>query len=283
MAKSIEELRQISTQVRRDIVRMVTLAGCGHPGGSMSSADFLTALYFNEMKHDPATWKRDGKGQDMFILSAGHVTPVYYSLLARNGYFPVDELATFRQFGARLQGHPSVQKGLPGVYQASGSLGQGLSVAAGLALAKKLDGADERVYVMCGDGESEEGQIWEAGMFAVHHKLDNLIAMTDWNGQQIDGTVASVAGEGDLEAKWKAWDWNVIVADGHDFAAIAEAFAAAKANRGSGKPTMILFRTDMGHGVDFMAGTCKWHGKAPNAEQCAEAMKQLGETPLGDF
>ena len=283
MAKNKEQLKQISTQVRRDIVRMVSGAGCGHPGGSMSSADILTELYFNQMNHDPATWTRDGKGQDLFVLSAGHLTPVYYSLLARTGYIPVPELATFRQFGSRLQGHPSVQKGLPGVFQASGSLGQGLSVAAGFALAKKMDGADERVYVLCGDGESEEGQIWEAGMFAVHYGLDNLIAMTDWNGQQIDGTVASVAGEGDLKAKWEAWDWNVLVADGHDFDSIAEAFTAAKANLGSGKPTMILFKTDMGHGVDFMAGTCKWHGKAPNAEQCAEALSQLGETPLGDY
>ena len=280
---SNEELKQISTQVRRDIVRMVSMAASGHPGGSMSSADFLTALYFNEMKHNPATWTRDGKGQDMFILSAGHMTPVYYSLLARTGYFPVSELASFRQFGTRLQGHPSIRKGLPGVFQASGSLGQGLSVAAGLALAKKVDGEPEKVYVLCGDGESEEGQIWEAGMFAVHHHLDNLIAMTDWNGQQIDGPVEKVAGEGDLEAKWKAWGWNVVVADGHDFEAIAKAFAEAKSFAFSGRPTMILFRTDMGHGVDFMAGTHKWHGKAPSAEQCEEALKQLGSTPLGDF
>lgn len=278
-----DQLKSLSTQVRRDILRMVCAAKSGHPGGSMSSTDILTVLYADVMKHDPAAWTRDGKGQDMFVLSAGHLTPVYYSELARAGYFPVSELATFRQFGARLQGHPSVRKDLPGVFQASGSLGQGLSAAAGMALGKKLDGDENFVFCLCGDGESEEGQIWEAGMFAVHHGLDNLIAMTDWNGQQIDGTVASVAGEGDLEAKWKAWDWNVIVADGHDFAAIAEAFAAARANKGSGKPTMILFKTDMGHGVDFMAGTCKWHGKAPNAEQCAEAMKQLGETPLGDF
>lgn len=280
---SNEELKSISTQVRRDIVRMVTLAGCGHPGGSMSSADILTALYFNEMKNDPATWTRDGKGQDVFILSAGHMTPVYYSVLARRGYFPVEELATFRQFGARLQGHPSVRRALPGVFQASGSLGQGLSAAAGIALAKKLDGDSEWVYALCGDGESEEGQIWEAGMFAVFHKLDNLIAMTDWNGQQIDGPVSSVAGEGDLEAKWKAWDWNVVVADGHDFDSIAAAFKAARANKGSGKPTMILFKTEMGHGVDFMAGTHRWHGKAPNAEQCAEAMTQLTQTTLKDF
>lgn len=279
MAK-VEELKKIASQVRRDIVRMVTGAKSGHPGGSLSSADVLTALYFNEMKIDPAKWERNGKGEDMFILSAGHITPVYYSLLARRGYFPVAELSTFRKYGTRLQGHPSVEKGLPGIIQTSGSLGQGLSAAAGLALGKKLDGEDRYVYVLCGDGESEEGQIWEAAMFAAHHGLDHLIAMTDWNHQQIDGTVDEVAGEGDLEAKWKAFGWNVIVADGHDFDSILSAFAAARENKG--KPTMILFKTDMGHGVDFMAGTCKWHGKAPSQEQCQAALAQLEET-LGDY
>ena len=279
MAK-VEELKKIASQVRRDIVRMVTDAKSGHPGGSLSSADVLTALYLNEMKIDPAKWERNGKGEDMFILSAGHITPVYYSLLARRGYFPVAELSTFRKYGTRLQGHPSVEKGLPGIIQTSGSLGQGLSAAAGLALGKKLDGEDRYVYVLCGDGESEEGQIWEAAMFAAHHGLDHLIAMTDWNHQQIDGTVDEVAGEGDLEAKWKAFGWNVIVADGHDFDSILSAFAAARENKG--KPTMILFKTDMGHGVDFMAGTCKWHGKAPSQEQCQAALAQLEET-LGDY
>ena len=279
MAK-VEELKKIASQDRRDIVRMVTDAKSGHPGGSLSSADVLTALYFNEMKIDPAKWERNGKGEDMFILSAGHITPVYYSLLARRGYFPVAELSTFRKYGTRLQGHPSVEKGLPGIIQTSGSLGQGLSAAAGLALGKKLDGEDRYVYVLCGDGESEEGQIWEAAMFAAHHGLDHLIAMTDWNHQQIDGTVDEVAGEGDLEAKWKAFGWNVIVADGHDFDSILSAFAAARENKG--KPTMILFKTDMGHGVDFMAGTCKWHGKAPSQEQCQAALAQLEET-LGDY
>ena len=278
--EKVEELKKIASQVRRDIVRMVTDAKSGHPGGSLSSADVLTALYFNEMKIDPAKWERNGKGEDMFILSAGHITPVYYSLLARRGYFPVAELSTFRKYGTRLQGHPSVEKGLPGIIQTSGSLGQGLSAAAGLALGKKLDGEDRYVYVLCGDGESEEGQIWEAAMFAAHHGLDHLIAMTDWNHQQIDGTVDEVAGEGDLEAKWKAFGWNVIVADGHDFDSILSAFAAARENKG--KPTMILFKTDMGHGVDFMAGTCKWHGKAPSQEQCQAALAQLEET-LGDY
>jgi len=283
MAKSFEELQTIATQVRRDILRMVCMAKSGHPGGSMSSTDILTVLYFNEMKHNPATWTRDGKGQDMFILSAGHMTPVYYSLLARTGYFPVSELVTFRQMGTRLQGHPSVRKNLPGIFQASGSLGQGLSAAAGAALGKKLDGEDNFVYCLCGDGESEEGQIWEAGMFAAHHKLDNLIAMTDWNGKQIDGNVDDVAGMGDLAAKWEAWNWNVIVAEGHDFESITKAFELAKAAKGGGKPTMILFKTEMGHGVDFMAGTHKYHGSVPKPEQLEDALKQLGETPLGDF
>lgn len=279
MAK-VEELRKIASQVRRDIVRMVAEAKSGHPGGSLSSADVLTVLYFNEMNIDPETWTRESAGQDMFILSAGHLTPVYYSVLSRRGFFPVRELATFRKYGTRLQGHPSVEKGLPGITQASGSLGQGLSAAAGAALGNKIGGDDSRVYVLCGDGECEEGQIWEAAMFAAHHKLGNLVAFTDWNGQQIDGTVDSVAGQGDLEAKWKAFGWNVIVADGHDFNSILQAFAKAKEVKD--QPSMILFKTDMGHGIDFMAGTCKWHGKAPSAEQCAEALAQLEET-LGDY
>ena len=279
---NINELQRISSQLRRDIVRMVTNAKSGHPGGSMSSADFLTALYFDVMKHDPATWTRSGKDQDVFILSAGHLTPIYYSLLARTGYFPVSELATFRQFGSRLQGHPSIAKGLPGVFQPSGSLGQGLSLAAGIAVAKKMDGEANKVYVMMGDGECEEGQIWEAAMFAAHHKLDNLIGMVDWNGQQIDGRVDEVGGVGDLEAKYKAFGWEVIVADGHDFEEILKAYAKADEYTGNGKPIMILFKSDMGHGVDFMAGTCAWHGKAPSAEQCEKALAQLEET-LGDF
>ena len=275
-------MNNIASQVRRDIIRMVTQAKSGHPGGSMSSADFLTALYFNVMDQNPSKWTRDGKDQDMFFLSAGHLTPVYYSILARAGYFPVSELATFRKFGTRLQGHPSIQKGLPGVVQASGSLGQGLSAAIGAALSKKLDKDPRTVFVMCGDGESEEGQIWEAAMFAPHHKVDNLIAMTDWNHKQIDGDTEDVAGLGDLEAKWKAFGWDVIVAEGNDMDKVLAAFADAKSRLGKGKPVMMLFKTEMGHGVDFMAGTHKWHGAAPSEEQCAEAMKQLKET-LGDF
>ena len=261
---------------------MVTQAKSGHPGGSMSSADFLTALYFAVMKHDPATWTRNGKGQDAFILSAGHLTPVYYSILSRAGYFPVSELNTFRVFGTRLQGHPCVETGLPGIFQASGSLGQGLSAAAGIALGKKMDKEAEKVYVMMGDGECEEGQIWEAAMFAAHQGLDNLIGMVDWNGQQIDGKIDDVAGVGDLEAKWKAFGWNVITADGHDFTEILEAYAKAHEACRNGKPVVILFKSDMGHGVDFMAGTNEWHGKATSQEQCEKALSQLEET-LGDF
>lgn len=277
-----EQLKKIASQVRRDIIRMVTAAKSGHPGGSMSSTDIMTALYFGIMNQSPEGWTRSGKGQDMFILSAGHLAPVLYSVLARAGYFPKEELGTLRKFGSRLQGHPSVEHGLPGVFQAAGSLGQGLSVAVGAALAKKMDKEDNFVYVLCGDGETEEGQIWEAAMFAPHHGVDNLIAITDWNGQQIDGTVDSVAGEGDLGIKWKAFGWRVISADGHDMDAILAAFEEAKAGKGTGKPTMILFKTDMGHGVDFMAGTHKWHGKAPSPEECENALKQLEET-LGDY
>ncbi|MBO6172345.1 MAG: transketolase [Bacteroidales bacterium] len=280
--QSTEDLKKIASQVRRDIIRMVVEAKSGHPGGSMSSTDFMTALYFNVMDHDPATWTREGNGQDMFVLSAGHLTPMYYSILSRAGYFPVSELASFRKFGTRLQGHPSVRKGLPGVFQAAGSLGQGLSVAVGMALGKKALKDNHSVFVLCGDGESEEGEIWEAAMFAAHHKVDNLIAMTDVNGQQIDGTTEEVAGLGDLEAKWKAFGWETIQADGHDMDKILEAFGKAKAFGGKGKPVMILFKTEMGHGVDFMAGTHKWHGSVPNADQCASAMSQLEET-LGDF
>ncbi|MBQ7575616.1 MAG: transketolase [Bacteroidales bacterium] len=275
-------LEQISSQVRRDIVRMVTKAASGHPGGSLSSTDIMTYLFFKEMNVTPENWKRNGAGLDMFFLSAGHITPVFYSVLARRGYFPVEELNTFRLFGTRLQGHPCIEKGLPGINQAAGSLGQGLSVALGAAEGKKLSGDPRRVFVLVGDGESEEGQIWEAALIAAHRKSDNLVAITDWNHQQIDGNTEDVAGLGDLEAMWKAFGWEVIVADGHDFKAIEKAFADAREKGGKGKPVMILFRTEMGHGVDFMAGTHKWHGKNPSPEQCEEAMKQLKET-MGDF
>ncbi len=275
-------LPEIASQVRRDIVRMVTEAKSGHPGGSVGCTDIMTALYFKVMNHNPETWTRSAAGQDAFILSAGHLAPVYYSVLARCGYFPLAELGTLRKFGTLLQGHPSTERGLKGVFQPSGSLGQGLAAAAGIALGKKMDGDDNFVYVLCGDGESEEGEIWETAMFAQHHRLDNLIAMTDWNGQQIDGPVNTITGIEKLDEKWKAFNWNVIVADGHDFDSILSAFDRAKAGKGTGVPTMILFKTEMGHGIDFMAGTHKWHGKAPNAEQCAAALEQLPET-LGDY
>ena len=279
MKKTIQELNDIASQVRRDIVRMVTAAKSGHPGGSLSSTDILTALYFNEMEQDAATWTREAKGQDAFILSAGHLAPVYYAVLARAGYFDPKEMATLRKFGSNLQGHPSVGH-LKGIFQPSGSLGQGLSAAAGIALSKKIDGDPHRAFVLCGDGESEEGQIWEAAMFAVHHKLDNLVAMTDWNGMQIDGPIETVTGIEELNEKWLAFGWDVIVAEGHDYESILNAFQLAR--KQDGKPKMILFKTEMGHGVDFMAGSHKWHGKAPSAEQCEEALKQLKET-LGDY
>ena len=277
--KTIEELTAIASQVRRDIIRMVTTAKSGHPGGSLSSTDILTALYFSEMKQDPATWRRDALGQDAFIPSAGHLAPVYYAVLARAGYFEPAKLGTLRKFGTDLQGHPSVGH-VKGIFQPSGSLGQGLAAAAGIALGKKLQGQPERAFVLLGDGESEEGEIWETAMWAVHHKLDNLVAMTDWNGMQIDGPIESVTAVGELNEKWLAFGWDVIVADGHDFESILGAFELAR--KRDGKPKMILFKTEMGHGVDFMCGNHGWHGKAPSADECAAALAQLEET-LGDF
>lgn len=278
--KTIQELAGIASQVRRDILRMVSAAGSGHPGGSLSSTDILTALYFNVMEQEPASWTRSAAGQDAFVLSAGHLAPVYYAVLARAGYFPVAELGTLRRFGSRLQGHPSVVDALPGVPRPSGSLGQGLAAAAGLALGKKMDGDAHTVYALCGDGESEEGEIWETALFAAHHGLDNLVAMTDCNHQQIDGRVEDVAGLSDLSDKWLAFGWDVICADGHDFESILDAFQLAR-NR-NGKPKMILFETVMGKGVDYMEGTHEWHGKAPNAELLERALTQLNET-LGDY
>lgn len=273
-------LNEVASQVRRDVVRMVTNATSGHPGGALSSADIVTALYFKVMNIDPATWTRDAKNSDVFHLSAGHLSALLYSVLARRGFFPVEELNTFRQFGSRLQGHPSIERGLPGVHQASGSLGQGLSVACGIALNKKLDNESNYVYALMGDGECEEGQIWEAAMFAAQHKLNNVIGITDWNGQQIDGSVDSVMSLGDLEGKWKSFGWNCIVADGHNMEEVVSSFENAKEEQE--KPTMILFKTDMGHGVDFMAGTHKWHGQAPTKEQCEDALSQIEKT-INDF
>lgn len=277
---SLEELRSISSQIRRDVVRMITGAKSGHPGGSLGVADVMAALYFSEMKHNPSTWTRNAKDQDVFILSAGHLAPVYYSVLARSGYFPLSELGTLRKIDSSLQGHPSVSDGLKGVFKPSGSLGQGLSVAAGIALGKKMDKSDYRVFCLCGDGESEEGQIWEAAMWAGHQGLDNLVAFTDWNGLQIDGEIESITGINKLDEKWAAFGWDVIVADGHDFRSILDAFVFAQ--KKNGRPKMILFKTQMGKGVYFMEGKYEWHGKAPSSEQCEEALKQLEET-LGDY
>lgn len=280
MTNNIDILQNTASQVRRDIVRMVSAARSGHPGGSLGITDVMTALYFGVMNHNPETWTREGKGQDMFVLSAGHLAPVYYSVLARSGYFPASELGTLRRFGSRLQGHPCVTDHLPGIFIPSGSLGQGLSAAAGMAFGKKLDSDTNKVYVLLGDGESEEGQIWEAAMWASFHKVDNLVAFTDLNGQQIDGPTSSVTGVDNLSDKWASFGWDVVEADGHDFESILKAFELAQV--ANGRPKMILFKTEMGHGVDFMAGTHKWHGKAPSTEECEKALAQLPET-IGDY
>ncbi len=272
----------LASQIRRDIIRMVAGAASGHPGGSLSSTDFMSVLFAEFLEQSPKTWNREGKDQDMFFLSIGHISPLYYSLLARNGYFPVAELATFRRLGSRLQGHPCVESGLAGIHVASGSLGQGLSVACGAALSKRINADPHHVYALMGDGESEEGQIWEAALFAGHHKLDHLIGMTDWNHQQIDGPVDQIGGVGDLRAKWEAFGWRVLEADGHNYDAIRNAFRTALMPDAESRPTMILMHTNMGQGVDFMCGTHKWHGKAPNAEQVEKALVQLKET-LGDY
>lgn len=280
----IQQLKDTASQLRRDILRMVTGAASGHPGGSLSSTDVVTALFFNIMEHSPKAFRRTGEGVDMFFLSCGHESPLFYSALARSGYFPVKELSTFRKYGSRLQGHPATDTLLPGVYVASGSLGQGLSVAAGAALGKRLFGDNHFVYVLLGDGESQEGQVWEAAEFASHHKIDNLIAFTDWNGQQIDGTTAEVIGPDNLDKRWEAFGWEVLtVEDGNDIEQILRATARAKElAQKLHKPVMVMLKTVMGKGVDFMEGTCKWHGKAPKPEECEKALAQIKET-LGDY
>ncbi len=275
-------LRDLCTQVRRDIVRMVHGASSGHPGGSLGCTDFLVKLYFEEMQIDPSNWSMDGKGEDLFFLSNGHISPVWYSVLSRRGYFDVPELATFRKLNSRLQGHPATEEGLPGIRVASGSLGQGLSVACGAAQAKKLNGEDRWVYTLHGDGELQEGQIWEAAIYAAHHKIDNLISFVDWNGQQIDGSVEDVMSLGSLHDKWSAFGWEVMECNGHDLEDLDRVFKAARAAGGNGKPVMVLMRTDMGRGVDFMEGTHKWHGVAPNDDQLESALSQL-ETSLSDY
>lgn len=278
----IAHLQQVCTQVRRDIVRMVHAVQSGHPGGSLGCTEFFTALYFHVMKHDPKAFDMDGKGQDIFFLSNGHISPVFYSVLARSGYFPISELKTFRKLDSRLQGHPTTHEGLPGVRMASGSLGQGLSVGIGAALAKKLNSDDRLVYTLHGDGELQEGQIWEAAMFAAHNKVDNLISTIDANGRQIDGDTKDVMDLGNLEAKWRAFGWDVLHAEGNDLSNLLGRLAEAKTRTGKGKPVMIIMRTEMGQGVDFMVGSHEWHGIAPNDEQLAKALAQLPET-LGDY
>ncbi len=281
MATDTHRLTQIASQVRRDILRMVHACQSGHPGGSLGCADFLVALYFDTLKHH-TNFSMDGKNEDLFFLSNGHISPVFYSVLARSGYFDVKELATFRKLNTRLQGHPTTHEHLPGVRVASGSLGQGLSVAIGAALTKKLNKDASLVYSLHGDGELQEGQIWEAAMYAPYHKVDNLIATVDVNGQQIDGSTEQVLSLGNLKAKWEAFGWEVLNMDGNDMADVQRGLAEAKSKTGKGKPVLILMKTEMGNGVDFMMHSHKWHGIAPSDEQLAAALGQLEET-LGDY
>lgn len=277
----MNNLNEIASQVRRDIVRMVHAVQSGHPGGSLGCTDFLVSSYFKIMNHDPA-FSMDGKHEDLFFLSNGHISPVFYSVLARSGYFPVSELATFRKLNTRLQGHPATHEHLPGVRIASGSLGQGLSVAIGAALTKKLNNDPSTIFSLHGDGELQEGQNWEAIMFAAHHKVDNLIATVDYNGQQIDGSTAFVMNLENLKDKWHAFGWDVLEMDGNNIDDILVTMAKAKSMLGNQKPICILMKTIMGKGVDFMEGTHEWHGIAPNDEQLANALAQLPET-LGDY
>lgn len=276
------QLMAIASQVRRDILRMVHAVSSGHPGGSLGCADFLSYLYFEQLSFNPQQFSMDGKEEDLFFLSNGHISPVWYSVLARSGYFPVSELATFRKLSSRLQGHPSTDKKLPGVRMASGSLGQGLSVAIGAAISKKINKDNRLVFTLHGDGELQEGQVWEAAMYASANKIDNLIATIDYNGRQIDGDIDQVLPLGNLADKWKAFGWEVLEMDGHDFDSIRSVMHDAIALSGKGKPVVILMKTEMGQGVDFMMGTHKWHGSAPNDQQLAAALLQLPET-LGDY
>jgi len=275
------ELTFIASQIRRDIIRMVHGASSGHPGGSLGCADYFTALYFSIMKHDPA-FNMNATNEDVFFLSNGHISPVFYSTLARAGYFDTKELATFRKINSRLQGHPATHEHLPGVRIASGSLGQGMSVAIGAALAKKLNGDEHLVFSLHGDGELDEGQVWEAIMFAVHHKVDNLISTIDWNHQQIDGTTESVMDHGDLRRKFESFGWITLEMNGNDMEQVVGTLHAAKSLTRQGKPIAIMMHTIMGKGVDFMENDHNWHGIAPNDEQLAKALAQLPET-LGDY
>ena len=275
MSKSIEELKSLTTQIRRDIIRMVHAVNSGHPGGSLGCTEYFTALYGKVMNYS-LPFTMEGKNEDLFFLSNGHISPVFYSTLARFGFFPVDELRTFRKLDSRLQGHPTTHEGLPGVRIASGSLGQGLSVAEGAALGKKMDGDKGLVFSLHGDGELQEGQIWEALMFAAHHKVDNLISTIDYNNRQIDGDVDDVMSLGDLHAKLEAFGWTVLnEKNGNDLEAVIAILEKAKTETGNGKPIAIILNTEMGFGIDYMMGTHAWHGKAPNDEQLALGIKQL--------
>lgn len=275
-------LTEIASQVRRDIVRMVHGAASGHPGGSLGCADFLTALYFKIMNHTPQPFDMDAKNQDVFVLSNGHISPVFYSVLARSGYFPVEELATFRKLNSRLQGHPTTHEGLPGVRISTGSLGQGMSVGIGVALTKKLNNDQSVVYTLHGDGELQEGQNWEAIMFAPNHNVDNLIATIDWNGQQIDGPTYKVNDLGNIRQKFDDFGWHTLEMNGNDMDEVVHTLEEAKSLVGKGKPIAIVMRTIMGKGVEFMENDHHWHGVAPNDEQLKKALEQLPET-LGDY
>ena len=279
---NVKQMQDIATQVRRDIIRMVNGCQSGHPGGSLGCADFMTALYFDAMEFDIDNFTRSGAGEDMFFLSNGHISPVWYSVLSRRGYFPVSELGTFRRLGTRLQGHPSIHDSLPGVRQASGSLGQGLSVAIGAALAKKMNKDEKLVYTLHGDGELQEGQIWEAVMFAGANHVDNLISTIDVNNLKIDGSTNEVCSLGDLRAKFEAFMWEVVEMEGNDMNAVVEGLKLAKQKTKQGKPVVILMHTQMGYGVDFMQNKNKWHGTPPDDEQASQALSQLKET-LGDY
>tara|TARA_R110002124_G_scaffold174761_2_gene342561 strand:- start:17 stop:865 length:849 start_codon:yes stop_codon:yes gene_type:complete len=279
----ISKLESIASQVRRDIVRMVHRVQSGHPGGSLGCTEYFVALYFEILNHNSENFNMDGQEEDLFFLSNGHISPVFYSVLSRSGYFPVEELNTFRKLDSRLQGHPTTHENLPGVRIASGSLGQGMSAAIGAALSKKLNKDNRLVFSLHGDGEIQEGQIWEAAMFAPHHKVDNLICTIDANGQQIDGQTDDVMALGDIGGKFKSFGWEVMeIGNGNDMAQVVSGLKKAISLSGNGKPIMIIMNTDMGAGVDFMSGTHKWHGIAPNDEQLENALGQLEET-LGDY
>lgn len=281
--KTTAELESIASQVRRDILRMTTAAKSGHPGGSLGTADWMVAMQFNLMDHDPEHFTMSGEGQDMLFVSQGHITPVIYSTMARRGFFPVAELNTFRRFGTRLQGHPSTAHNLPGIRMASGSLGQGLSVGIGAAIGKKMTGDSHLVYTLHGDGELEEGQIWEAAMFAGAKHVDNLIATVDYNHQQIDGTTMEVMDLGDLKAKFESFGWTVVViANGNNMQQVLDGMQQARSLTGMGHPVMVILTTEMGFGVDFMQGTNKYHGAVVGADDLPKALAQINET-LGDF